>query len=80
MEGLWGAPTMEHPNYELISFLFIHGRKGNAPGVLAHTYRDHHRPVGYYSNETQWQKDSLPACDSHDMQTDEIVLGFSLTI
>lgn len=49
--GIVGSSHNGHPNYELISFLFIHGRKGNASGVLTQKHGDRHRPVGYYSQQ-----------------------------
>lgn len=81
MEELLKAPTMGHPSGELIFFLFMHGRKGDAEGVLTQKHGGHHRPIGYYSQQLDSvAKGSLPACYSHDMQTDRSVVGFSLTI
>ena len=45
------SPALGHPNYQILFFLFVCEKKGNSLGVLTKEHRDHHEPIGYYSQQ-----------------------------
>lgn len=50
MEKLINPPVLEHPNYQIYCFLFVHEKEGNALGVLTQKHGDQ-RPLGCYSQQ-----------------------------
>ena len=50
-KSLMNPLALEHPNYQILFFLFAHEKEGKALGVLTQKHRDHQQPTGYYNQE-----------------------------
>ena len=50
-ESLINPPALGNPNYQIIFFLFIYEKEGDALGILTQKHGDYRRPTGFYSQQ-----------------------------
>lgn len=50
-ESLMNLPVLALPNYQITFFLFVYKKEVNDFGMLTPKHRDHHRQIGYYSQQ-----------------------------
>lgn len=75
--------ALESPNYQLLFFLCVHEREGNALAVSTQRHEDQHRPIGYYSQQLDLVPKGPPpivAPANLLQQVEELIMGFPLAL